>query len=235
MYRALIIDDEADARKVLTRLLNMFCPTVGRIEEARTAKEALDLAARQRFDLAFIDIQLRQSNGLELANRLLPYCANLIFVTAHERYAAAAYRTEAIDYLLKPVNPEHLITAVDRASFASRAPAEARILLHSKSNVTVLIQAEIIRVQGDGNYCSFYCQGNKKYLISKNLSYYEELLDSHRFYRIHQSHLVNLAAVRACVKQEGQYYAVMEDGEKVPVARRRKDGFLATLNRYTRP
>lgn len=232
MYSALIIDDEADARAVLSRLLELFCPEVETIEEARTASEALQLAASRSFDLAFIDIQLRHSNGLELANQLLRYCANLIFVTAHERYAVAAFQTEAIGYLLKPVDPDHLKKAIERADLSTSTPLEERILLHSKNGINVLIQAEIIRVQGDGNYCTFYCKGDRQYFISKNLSYYEGLLDPHRFYRVHQSHLINLAAVSACRKQAGQHYALMTNGDQVPVSRRRKEDFILTLERH---
>lgn len=236
MYSALIIDDEADARQVLSRLLEIVCPDIKMIVAVKTAQEALAAVSKRAFDMAFIDIRLRQANGLELANRLIRYCPNLIFVTAHDQYAVAAYRTEAIDYLLKPVNPEHLRKAVDRAkqNVASPPERQERLILSTKEGMIVLVQAEILRVEGDGNYCTFHSRQGQKYLVSKNLSHYEELLSSERFQRTHQSHLVNLAAVREYLNRDGKAYTRLENGDLIPVARRRKEKFKRALQRLGR-
>ncbi len=230
MHSALIIDDEADARGVLRHLLKMFCPSITKIAEAQDSEEAMSLASRQPFDLAFIDIQLKEESGITLAQNLINYCPNLIFVTAHDNYAVEAYKTDAIHYLLKPVNPNQLQQAVDRANLVnSTKVVKDRVLLPTKNGIVILYQTEIIRVQGDGNYCSFVCKDGKEYFVSKNLAHYETLLDPQQFFRIHQSHLVNIEAVREFLIDNG-YYVVMNNEDRLPIARRRKDDFLRALH-----
>ncbi|MEM9836478.1 MAG: LytTR family DNA-binding domain-containing protein [Bacteroidota bacterium] len=225
---ALIIDDEPDARGVLRKLLNMFCPEVTKSSEAKNATEALHLAKKGEVDIAFIDIQLKKDNGLELAETLHPYVPHLIFVTAFDQYAVPAYQTSAIHYLLKPVHPELLQQAVKRAAKRQNVnrTKEARIVLTTKTEQLNLRQKDIYYLEGDGNYCHFHCEGNRKYLVSKNLAHYESLLDPNLFYRIHQSYLVRVAAVRE-VLTEGNLFVVLWNGDQLPLARRRKEGFYA--------
>ncbi|MEM7572436.1 MAG: LytTR family DNA-binding domain-containing protein [Bacteroidota bacterium] len=229
MYSALIIDDETDARKVLRGLLELFCPEVSSITEAKDGKECLELGKQQQFDIAFVDIELRSESGLDLAQQLIRFCKNLVFVTAHEKYAVAAYQTSAVHYLLKPVIPEQLQEAVGRIKLTDRAFDKSnRLLLPTRTGVIILEQHEIIRLEGEGNYCHFYCTDNQQYFLSRNLSYYEGLIDNQSFYRVHQSHLVNLKFVRQLSTEDG-YFAQLKNGDKVPVAQRRKEGFLAAL------
>ena len=229
MYAALLIDDEPDARKVLRGLIELFCPEVSSISEAKDGQEALQLATRLRHDIAFVDIELRNESGLDLAQQLIRHCDNLVFVTAHDKYAVAAYQTSAVHYLLKPVIPEQLKEAVKRINTSRPVDRPTgRLLLPTRTGLIILDQDEVIRLEGEGNYCHFFCQNQQQYFLSRNLSYYEKLLESPLFYRVHQSHLVNLQFVRQFTTEDG-YFAQMKNGDLVPVAQRRKDGFLAAL------
>lgn len=228
-YKALIIDDEASARSALKELLALFCPEVKNIVEVGSETDALQAVQQHTFDIIFIDIQLKQISGIQLAKQLLPFCRNLIFVTAHDQYAIEAFQTEALHYLLKPVDPQALQQAIKRVS--ERHPNNAqddRLLLHTREGVIVLKHEEILYIQGEGNYCTFYCDNQQHYLVSKHLSYYEEQLNSHRFFRIHQSYLINLECVRQVITQSGSS-VVLKNEVKLPVARRRKEAFLQML------
>ena len=230
MQSALIIDDEPDARGVLKELLGLFCPQVKKTVEASNSAKALDLATQHEFDMAFIDIQLRQESGLELAQRLITYCRNLIFVTAYDNYAVEAYQTEAIHYLLKPINPHLLQQAVERTTATNTVIAkEDRLILPTKNGAIVLDQHEITHVEGDGNYSTFYTIDGKKYLVSKHLAYYVDLLNADLFFRIHQSYLVNLSVVRQYLVEDG-YFVVLKNAQRLPIARRRKDEFLQIIH-----
>lgn len=230
MYHALIIDDEQDARGVLRRLLEMFCPEVTKISEAATAEESLALARVNTINIAFIDIQLKRDNGLELAEKLSDFIPNLIFVTAFDKYAVNAFQTPAIHYLLKPVDPELLQQAVAkaRASDEQSNGSQDKILLVTKQEHIALLQEEIDYIKGEGNYCTFHCKDDRHYLVSKNLAHYEEQLVSRFFFRIHQSYVVRVNAVREVINESG-FFAVLANGTKLPIARRRKDEFVGLL------
>ncbi|MEL7249635.1 MAG: LytTR family DNA-binding domain-containing protein [Bacteroidota bacterium] len=229
-YQALIIDDEASARSALKELLTLFCPEVEEIMEAGTAAEALQAVRQTPFDIVFVDIQLKRISGIQLAKQLLPYCKNLVFVTAHDQYAIEAFQAEALHYLLKPVDPQSLKDAIKRirTTPTSAKREDDRLLLNTRKGVIILKHHEILYIQGEGNYCTFHCDGEQRYVVSKHLSHYEEQLNSKRFFRIHQSYLINLDCVRQVITQSGST-VVLKNDEKLPIARRRKDAFLKVL------
>lgn len=232
MYTALLIDDEADARKVLKGLLELFCPEISTILEASNGTTALETCLSQQVNVAFIDIQLRQENGIEIAQPLLEYCPNIIFVTAHDQYAVEAYKTNALHYLLKPVIPEQLQAAVNRMRTVKPVEQQgSKLLLPTRNGVIVLDQKEIIRVKGDGNYCHFFCSDDQRYFISRNLAHYEALMDEDQFFRIHQSHLVNLSFIRQLSLESG-YQVILKNGDELPLAQKRKEGFMQALAKY---
>ena len=233
MYNAIVIDDEADARNVMRRLIELFCPEITNVAEAADGAEAQRMIQQRRYDLAFVDIQLNGESGIDLARELSRHCANIIFVTAFDDYAVEAFQTQALHYLLKPVDPELLQQAVARAQLDRQRHSELdnRILLNTKTKVTVLRYEEIHCVSGEGNYCTFRTAAEPEILVSHNLSYYEKQLASPLFLRIHQSHLVNLSFVEGVVNLPGtsNVAAELPGGLRLPVARSRKKRFLAAL------
>lgn len=229
--RALLVDDEADARGVLRELLNLFCPEVTDVHEAKNSKESLEVIKAHPFDLVFIDIEIGRESGLELAEHLFTYCPNLIFVTAHDRYAIEAFDTPALHYLLKPVHPKHLRRALGKVFREVQPMKESdRVLLHLREGIFIVKPAELVYVLGDGNYSTFYMRDGRKLIASKHLAHYEELLSEQCFFRTHQSYLVHLARVEQIDTQDG-LFAVLDNGDRIPLARRRKEAFIRALTR----
>lgn len=233
MLSALIIDDEADARSVLRKMLELFCPQVTRIIEAANGREAMDLAANGSCNLAFIDIKLKNENGLDLAKGISNHCDNIVFVTAFDEYAVRAFQTEAIHFLLKPVDPELLQQAVNRALPGRERNniLKDRLFLRTKERIIVLKYEDIRFVVGDGNYSTFHTAGGESHLVSHNLAYYEKLIDSQFFIRPHQSYLVHLPFVNEIMV--ASHLVVLDDQTKIPMSRRLRDPFVQAFMRLS--
>lgn len=234
MYKAIVIDDEADARNVMRRLIELFCPQINKLDEAEDGASARRLIRQRRYDFAFFDIQLNGESGIDLARELASDCGNIIFVTAFDKYAVEAFQTEAIHYLLKPVDPELLQQAVQRAQkneSTGNDNIKNKLFLTTKESMTVLSHDEIRYVVGDGNYATFYDDSGGSLMVSRNLSYYQQQIDSSGFYRIHQSYLVNLDYVRGISQRDkqGNYSVDMPDGVRLPLARSKKRDFIRLL------
>jgi DNA-binding LytR/AlgR family response regulator len=223
--RALLVDDEAPARGELRYLLGSH-PEVEVVGEAATAKEALELAASIRYDVVFLDVQLPGMTGLEAARLVLDRRERpaIVFVTAHERYAADAFAVEAFDYLVKPVEPERLARVVWRLARARRreAPTVEKVAVVSAGGAKTLLDYEAIHwVEADGDYTRVHTY-DRSYLSTSSLRELNELLPA-QFARIHRSHLVNLAKVAAVRRAGGDRIRLALDDEprtELDVARR---------------
>jgi DNA-binding LytR/AlgR family response regulator len=226
VLRALIVDDEAPARGELRYLLSAH-PEVEIVGEAATAKEALALAEGLRYDAVFLDVEMPELTGIEVARIVLDRRERpaVVFVTAHERYAVDAFAVEAFDYLVKPVEPERLARVVERLTQARRrqAPPVEKIAVVSAGGAKTLLDFDAIHwVAADGDYSRVHTY-DRSYLATAPLRELEEQLPANRFARIHRSHLVNLAKV-AAVKRTGpdRIRLALDDAAKteLDVARR---------------
>ena len=224
MIRALLVDDEAPARSELRYLLATH-PEVEVVGEAASATEALKLAAAVPYDAVFIDIEMPRLSGLDAA-RLVhgrPGVPQLVFVTAHEQYAIEAFAVEALDYLLKPVDPERLAQVVRRlVSLQAPAGTVEKIPVVSGGETVLLDWEELHYVRADGDYSRVHTY-DRSYLCTRSLRALEEALPADRFVRIHRSYLVNLDKV-AAVRRAGsdRIRLALDDAERteLDVARR---------------
>jgi DNA-binding LytR/AlgR family response regulator len=224
MIRALLVDDEAPARAELRYLLATH-PEVEVVGEAATAVEALKLASAVPYDAVFIDIEMPGLSGLDAA-RLVHGRAGapqLVFVTAHEHYAIEAFAVEALDYLLKPVDPERLAQVVRRLGKKPATPAPVQKVPVVSGGKTVLLGWDDVHyARADGDYCRVHTY-DRSYLCTRSLRELEETLPADRFVRIHRSYLVNLGKV-AAVKRPGadRLRLTLDDAERteLDVARR---------------
>jgi DNA-binding LytR/AlgR family response regulator len=225
VIRALLVDDEAPARSELRYLLAAHAE-VEVVGEAASAAEALKLAAAVPYDVVFLDIEMPGLSGLEAA-RLVhdrPNRPELVFVTAHEQYAVDAFAVEALDYLLKPVDPERLTQVVRRLVERRRAPAPPveKLPVVSGGQTVLLDWDEIHFARADGDYSRVHTY-DRSYLCTQSLRQLETELPDRRFARIHRSYLVNLAKV-AAVKRAGpeRLRLALDDRERteLDVARR---------------
>jgi two-component system, LytTR family, response regulator len=242
MIRAVIIDDEINCRQTLLALLKKYCQNVEVVAEAANISEGLKIISENSPDLVFLDVQMTDGTGFDLLERSVNVKFKTIFVTAHDTYAIRAFKFSATDYLLKPVEADELVAAVNKidsgnkfdeinlkleALISNRTNVE-KIALPALDGIRLIKINEIIRCESDSNYTSFFLSSKNKIVVTRTLKEYEELLTPHGFFRIHQSHLVNLSHVSRYVKGEGGS-VILDDGSEVEVARRRKEELLAVL------
>jgi two-component system, LytTR family, response regulator LytT len=223
--RALIVDDEAPARSDLRHLLRGH-PQIEVVGEAAGAREALQLATAVRYDVVFCDIEMADATGLEIAKLVHERPGNpaLVFVTAYDRYAAAAFAVEAFDYLLKPFDPARLARIVSRLHDARKATAsEVERVPVVSGDTTVLLEQDAIHfVRAEGDYTRIYTY-DRSHLCTSPLHEIEEKLSAERFVRIHRSYLVNLSKVAAVRRgAAGQLRLILGDqnATELDVARR---------------
>lgn len=233
MLRAVIIDDERKSRENLELLLESFVDNVeivGTADGVLTGINAIDL---HNPDVVFLDIHLANGDGFQVLESLKNKNQNVIFVTGHEEHAVKAFRSDAIDYLLKPVCIEHLQGAVERVRARTKSEttkdAIQQISLSTNKGLQFLKTEDIVYCKGDGAYTYFFLKSGERITTSKNLKEYENRLKDYNFFRSHKSYLVNLAEIKTYIRGEGSH-AVMSNGDNVGVSKRRKDMFLAALS-----
>lgn len=247
MISTLIIDDEKRARESLRNLLERYCPAVKIVGEAKGVKDGVDAINRLQPELVFLDIQMDDGTGFDLLEQADQTDFRLIFTTAFDDYAIKAFRFNAIDYLLKPLDVEELIRSVEQvrqsieqAGVSGMSSEQLRHLLQFNERApTITVSTDevlefvevsrILRLESSGAYTNFVLTDGAKLLTSKNLKQYEALLLPHAFYRVHHSHLINMRELARYVKTEGGYL-VMKNGDQVPLSRRRKEAFLHALS-----
>jgi len=228
--RVLIADDEPLVRAQLRRLLSDHDVEI--VGECADGESVLREVQHRRPDALLLDIQMPRLDGLEVARRLVgerrPW---VVFVTAYEEHAIDALRANAIDYLLKPIEPADLVAALARLRerVARRRLPITRLTLRGRSGLTVLDLATVDRIIADGNYVTAYSAG-RAHSVRRTLASIEAQLDPQRFARVHRSAIVNLASVREVQPWfRGEYVAILTSGAKVRVGASYRDAFFARL------
>ena len=243
MKRIALVDDEADARQLLRSMISSLCPDVEVCGEADSVESAYVLIRQTQPHVVLLDISLEDENGFDLLDKFPQPTFQVIFTTAHDEFALKAFRYHALDYLLKPINPVELAQAIDRVKQevipnfqakisnlleSTRNKQLNKITLNSQEGMVFLRLDQIIRIESEGSYSTFYLLNQERHVVSRPMREFEELLPKDLFFKLHQSHLINLAFVKKILREEGGY-ALMEEGCKVPIARRRKDEFLEAM------
>lgn len=246
MLKTIIIDDESRARSALKQEIQLNCPDIDIVGEADSIATAVPLIKQLAPDLIFLDIQLSDGLGFTILEQADGQDYAIVFTTAYSEYAIKAFKTSAIDYLLKPIDSAELIQAIDKVKSGLHAkqqvtlqnpPAGAnlqalqqkKIILHTSEGLHVIQIADIIRCNSYGNYSFVFLRDGSKILLAKILKEIEENLEGTGFERVHHSHLINLNHVKSFRNREGGM-VVMSDGSEVPVSMRKKSGFLDHLN-----
>jgi two-component system, LytTR family, response regulator len=243
---AIIVDDEKHCREVIQHLLQKYCAEITVIASCASGNEALLCIEKASPDILFLDIEMPGMNGFELIEKIPQPGFEIIFTTAYNEYAIKAIKHSALDYLLKPVDKDELIEAVQRAKSHQFTLAAQRVnnlvqLLNAKNNKRfavpsseglIMVDADnIIYCESDSAYCKIFFNNNPKpLLISKTLKEVEDVLSPADFCRIHNSYLVNLKAVQRYIRGEGGE-VVLNNGQHLPVSRTRKQDFLNLLEK----
>ena len=245
MLKAIIIDDEPYCCETLVTLLQEYCPQVEVVGIFNNGREAIAPIRKNSPDLVFLDVEMPKMNGFEMLEQLSPVNFEIIFTTSYDQYALKAIRFSAIDYLLKPVDQEELVTAVQKVIQRNQKPIaqQLEILMqkihHPSTPISKLAMPTIeglqmievdliISCESDSNYTILHLKDKKKKVISSSLKEIEELLEDHSFCRVHRCYLVNLNEVEKYVKGEGGYL-VMTDNSTVDVSRSRKEALMQKL------
>lgn len=234
--RALIVDDEAPARNKLRRMLGVFAD-VEVVGEASDGGTALTLAAQLRPDVIFLDVQMPEVDGFDVAASLPDDGPALVFVTAFDRYALQAFDTHAADYLLKPVEPERLERAIKRLRAHARAPVRpsagappTQLLIDDRGATHVVRCVDIEWLQAADNYVNVHLLGQSLLMRRTLESLLKDLAPA--FVRTHRSAAVALSCVRAVRSRgKGDAMVVLHSGTEVPCSRQHRAALMAHLER----
>jgi len=245
--KAVIVDDELGARESLSKMIEKNCKNIEIVAKADSMMNAFIEITNHQPDLVFLDIEMPNGNAFDLLERFKEINFNIIFVTAYDHYAIKAIKFSAIDYILKPVDPEELVKAVTRfesqhdnknlldkkfKTLLSNVKPENKLKkvgIPDGDGLIFINLSDIIRCDSDGNYTYFILTTGKKIIASRTLGEYEQMFADDNFFRVHRSHLINLEHVKKYIKGEGGY-VIMSDNSQVEVSRRNKNEFLEKLS-----
>lgn len=247
MFKAIIVDDELHCIDRLTNLLSMHCnESVELCGSFQTIEDGTAGISHLQPDVLFLDVELKGRTGFDLLNNIPQKNFEVIFTTAHDKYAVQAFRFSAIDYLLKPIDPDDLKQAISRLQKSTsdemmrkfdtlffnikNIPADQkRIIVPTMQGFEFLQIGDIIRLESSINYTSIFLKDKSKIVVAKTLKEFEELLLEYDFYRVHNSHLINLHFIKSYKKGKGGI-VVMSDHSEIEVSTRRKEEFLKRLS-----
>jgi len=249
MLRTIIIDDEDNVRKTLEKLVARYCPNVRLVAEADGVNSGVKAIKKYHPDLVLLDIKMDDGTGFDLLKQLEPVDFKVIFITAYDQYAIKAFKFSALDYLLKPIDPDDLAEAVMKAeklvmhelnqqlgtledNMQTQDKSKKKIILKTFDNIHLVKLNDIVYCESSDNYTNFYLLNNKKILVSNTLKEYDEMLSDSGFYRVHKSYLINMIHVERFEKGEGGTVVLTED-LKVPVASRKREQLLELFDRIT--
>ena len=252
MIRVVIIDDEQDAINSIELIINEYCFNATVVGNASSATEGREVILDMKPDLVFLDIEMPRGNGFDMLEMLPERNFEVVFITAYNNFAIRAFKSSAIDYILKPIDIDEFVEAVAKAekriSLLKTNPQKgadkydilldniktskpSKIMISTSEGQTYIEIINIFRIEADGSYSTLFLNDSKKILVSKNLKEFENMLADNSFYRSHNSHLINLRYVKKYVLKDGGYIE-MEDDAIVPISRRRREVFVEKMQEY---
>jgi two-component system LytT family response regulator len=244
--KVLIIDNEVNLRTAIRVLLEAFCSEITSIETADGVKSGLAKISSYKPDILLLDVEMEDGTGFDLMRQVPDPSFQLIFVTAHNQYAIEAFKFSAIDYLLKPIDPDALQKGIHKAIGNIRSnnlhrqvqilleqlsgvkSKEHKIVLKDIDNTWFVKVSDILYCEAEGTYTRFYLSGEAPILVSKNLKEYEDILEPLGFIRTHHSYLANADKIKSYIKTDGGAL-LLEGGFSIPVSQRKKDVVLQAL------
>lgn len=248
MVKVVIIDDEKNGRDIVKQYLSFYCDDIDVIGEANSVESGFELLSKQTPDIVFLDIQMPDGTGFNLLEKLPQRNFKVIFVTAYDQFALKAIKFSASDYILKPVEPDEFVEAVERVKSElanqnqtnddridallsiSKKNDFTKIGLPTSEGIQFVKVDDIVRCEADGPYTQVFLSTGERVMVSKNLKIYEDLFANSNFIRVHKSHLINTSYIDKYMNSGGDGGSVaMADGSIVEVSRRKKDELLAMI------
>lgn len=250
--KALIIDDEQKARKLIQILLEENCPEIETIYNAGNLEDGVAIIKQEKPDLVFLDIEMPRHSGLQILEFFENQEINfqIIFITAYNKYAVDAFKLSAIDYLLKPVDIFELKEAIAKAMEASKKNditqnlkllkesfknlSKRKLALEVPRGIIFIDYVDILYFEADSMYSHVYLKDGSKELIAKPLKYFvDQLAQNSNFYRPHRSYIVNINSIKEFNKKDGGFL-IMNDGKKLSIARDKKESFFQIMRELMR-
>jgi len=249
MISVLIIDDEQKARNILRHYLTENVAHPMDIREAESADAALAILEDYAPDIVFLDIEMPHMNGFDMLEQFDKIFFDVVFCTAYDQFAIRAFRYSALNYLLKPVDPDDLKETIRRLEEKKSTPSREqielllqnmqqavkptlqRIALTANDGMIFVSTEDILYCQAESNYTSVVLKGGKKILVSKVLKDIDETLAGKDFFRVHNSFLINLNHINRFVRGEGGY-VVMDDGATIGISRSRRQDFMEQFSKF---
>jgi two-component system LytT family response regulator len=245
MIRSIIVDDELKSRESLKKILLSFCDDVDVLATCQSVAEGLVAIGQLKPDVVFLDVQMQGETGFDLLAKLPAIDFNVIFTTAHSEYAIKAIKFSAIDYLLKPIDVQEIQKALEKVrtkqngSILERMQqllqnvknpntATYKLALPTSEGLTFIKVNDVLYLKASGNYTEIFMNDGQKYLVSRHLKEYDDLLTDQNFFRVHHSSLINLNYIKNYVRGDGGY-VVMSDNTSLDVSRRKKEAFLEKI------
>lgn len=244
--KVLIIDNEPLVLDALLELIQAFCTEITALETATSVKTGVEKIKAFQPDVLFLDVELDDGTGFDILQQIPTPQFQLIFTTAHDKYAIKAFQFSALDFLLKPVDPDLLQKSMQRAAqnmrnsdlqmqlqvlmqqLSFKKEGDKKIVLKDSNSTYFVKVDDILYCEAEGTYTKFHLHKGEPILISKNLKEYEMLLEPLGFIRTHHSYLVNTDKIKMYEKKEGGYL-VLESNQLIPISQRKKDFVLKLL------
>ncbi|MEM7375671.1 MAG: LytTR family DNA-binding domain-containing protein [Bacteroidota bacterium] len=249
MLKAVLVEDEKNSQELIKDLINEYCEGIEVVGIGGSVAEGLSVIAEHKPDILFLDIELPDGDGFQILEQTEYKDFEVIFTTAYDQYAMKAFKFSATDYLLKPVDIDELQSAVERVKTKANNEPESdqseklsvliqnirqinqplkRIVLPTSNGFTVVNPEDIIRCESDRNYTFIFLKDKRRILVSRTIKEYDEMLTDYNFFRIHQSHLINLHYLKNYTRGRGGYVE-LTDGTTLDVSARRKSEFLKRM------
>ncbi len=249
MIKAVLVDDEKNALEMMEWLLVTYCPQVEIAAMCSSAEQGIEAVHTHRPDVVFLDIEMPKLNGFDMLEKFDKLFFDVVFCTAYDQFAIKAFKYSALNYLLKPVDPEDLKITVQRLEAKKTIPTKEqfdlllqniqqpvkttpqRIALTTGDGLIFVPTADIIYCEAESNYTSVVLSGGKKIVVSKVLKEIDEALSGPDFYRVHSSFLININRIRKFVRGDGGYI-IMDNDATVSISRSRKQEFMELFSKF---
>lgn len=246
MLRAVIIDDEKKARDLIELILKNNFSNIQITSKASSVAEGVKAITLNKPDIVFLDIEMQDGTGFDILDALPERSFDFIFITAYNQHAIKAFKYSAIDYLVKPIDINEFIIAVEKILNKKltkpnnfnilkeniKSKALSKLVISSRIGFEYINISDIIRFEADGRYTNIYLINGNKYTVSKTLSEYNDLISTNNFYKSHKSHLINLQYVKKLVKKDGGSI-IMEDNSQVSISRNKREEFIDIMANFT--
>jgi two-component system LytT family response regulator len=241
--KAILVDDEQDSREILANYLSKYCQDVILLDKCDSVKTALASIDKHQPEIVFLDIEMPYGNGFDLLDQVKEVNFETIFVTAYDNYAIKALNQSAAYYLLKPIDIEELITAVEKIkierinkdyiehskilidNIRNQSVHPAKLMLPTLEGFEIVETNEILYCEADNNLTRFYLTDGRKLLICRTLKYFDDILGGHQFFRIHRSYLINIDYVIRYTKGKGGFIT-LKNQRQLEVSPKKKAQFL---------